>query len=872
MTEQTLHSDLKQLRCWSLTAFVFWTLLVNGSLCLFARSEWNSLKFIGKEIGMTAIRKDYIHQVWNSGHGGVLTADGKAELINPARMTREVYQLEEQRYGIRGNITSLRPLHPQNSPDSWEEAALHRFEAGEADAAELISKDGRMVMRVMVPTVMDQSCLKCHVENGYTLGSIRGGISVVLPMDDMVGLFRRQFKSGLLYHLLIYLIGVSGMAIFYLQSSRQMVRRTEMEERLSVQEQHLRGIVDNISNGIAVYETEDGESFRIRRINPAGMRIARLEGGGEPAGRSPDEVFPGFAQSGLIEVFRRVARSGIPEHLSVPSCIQRKKNGWKGEFGLPCLEYYVYKLPTGEIVAVYEDVTTRRQARELLIRKTEEWESTFDAIPDIITLQDKEMRIIRANQATFEFFRLPPEELIGRTCHSLFRGSDHPCSGCPGLRAMQDLQKHCGGMEHKPISRHFHICAAPVLNPDGEFLYFVYIAHDTTDKKKLEEELLQAQKMEAIGTLAGGIAHDFNNILAAILGYTELARMELPEGGGARSDLDQVIIAGNRATELVKQILTFSRKNEHLKKPLRMYIVVKEALKMLRSSLPSSIVMQTDIDENSGLVLADPTSIHQIVFNLCTNAAQAIGDRQGQLEIILRENGLNAEQREDDRPWLQTDRFIVLTVRDNGCGMDEKTKARIFDPYFTTKEPGAGTGLGLAVTHGVVEDCQGFIEVESEPGQGSVFYVYLPVLPEEEKEQAEAEAEISLPGGTERILLVDDEPSIVHISDAILSALGYRVTAEMDSLAALERFKASPAAFDLLLTDQTMPGLTGSELAKAALHIRPDLPVILCTGYTAALTEKTALEIGIRRYAIKPLNTARLAALVRETLDEAKLG
>ena len=870
MTEQTLSSDLKQLRCWSLTAFVFWTLLVNGSLCLFARNEWNNLKFIGREIGLTAIRKDYVYQVWNSSHGGVQLSDSRSELINPARMTREVYQLEEQRYGIRGNITSLRPLHPENKPDPWEEASLRRFEAGETDAAELISKNGRTVMRVMLPTVMDQSCLKCHVESGYALGSIRGGISVTLPMDEMVTLFQRQFKTGMLYHLLIYLIGVSGMAVFYLQSSRQLIRRVEMEDQLSVQEQHLRGIVDNISNGIAVYETADeGHSFRVRRINPAGMRIARLEGGGDPAGRSPDEVFPDFAQSGLLEVFRRVTKSGIPEHLSVPSCIQRKKSGWNEETSLPCLEYYIYRLPPGELVAVYEDVTSRRQARELLIRKTEEWESTFDAIPDIITLQDKEMRIIRANQATFEFFRLPPEELVGRTCHSLFRGSDQPCAGCPGVRAMQDLQKHCGSMEHKPICKHFYICAAPVLNPDGEFLYFVYIAHDTTDKKKLEEELLQAQKMEAIGTLAGGIAHDFNNILAAILGYTELARMELPEGSGARNDLEQVIIAGNRATELVKQILTFSRKSEHRKKPLRAYIVVKEALKMLRSSLPSSIVIQSDIDESSGLVLADPTSIHQVVFNLCTNAAQAIGDRQGRIEIVLCETSLSTEQRED-RPWLQPGRFIVLTVHDNGCGMDEKTKARIFDPYFTTKEQGAGTGLGLAVTHGVVEDCQGFIEVESELGHGSAFHVYLPVLPEEEKEQAEVETELPLPGGTERILLVDDEPSIVHISDAILSTLGYRVTAEMDSLAALERFKANPLAVDLLLTDQTMPGLTGSELAKAALQIRPDLPVILCTGYTTALSEKEALGIGIRRYAIKPLNTARLAALVREALDEVK--
>ncbi|WP_417911423.1 ATP-binding protein [Candidatus Electronema sp. TJ] len=865
--DKKLHSYLKHLRCWCAACFVFWTLLLNGSFVLLSFSEWSNLKFIGREIGLTAIRKDYIYQLWNSGHGGVLAAANSNTLINPAKMTREAYLLEQERFGIRGNITSLRLLDKDNHPDPWEEAALRRFDAGAADVAEMISKGGQPYMRVMIPAVMDQSCFKCHVENNYPPGSIRGGISVTLPMEETVMLFKEQIKTSLFYHLLIYLIGVAGLWIFYFQTSRQFSRRAAVEERLSVQEQHLRGIVDNISNGIAVYETEDGENFRLKRINPAGMRIAHIESGGDMAGRSPEEIFPGFAETGLAEVFRRVARSGEPENLSVSSCIHGKRG--EEESAPPCLEYYVYKLPTGEIVAVYEDVTSRKKAREQLIRKTEEWESTFDAIPDIITLQDKEMRIIRANQATFEFFHLPPDKLIGKTCHSLFRGSEQPCEGCPGQRAMLDLQKHCGGIEHKNISRFFNICAAPVMNMAGEFLYFVYIAHDVTDKKKLEEELFQAQKMEAIGTLAGGIAHDFNNILAAILGYAELARMELPEGSSASGDLEQVIIAGNRATELVKQILTFSRKNAHQKKPLRIHLIVKEAVKMLRSSLPSSISIKAEIDEKSGLALADPTNIHQIVLNLCANASHAIGSRQGNLEIILKRTELTAAQRED-RPWLQPGFYIVLTVRDDGSGMDEKTKARIFDPYFTTKEQGAGTGLGLAVTLGVVEDCGGFIEVESELGKGAAFHVHLPALPEEDIEQSDEEGEMPLPGGSERILVVDDEPSIVHISQAILSTLGYTVMAETSSLAALERLQARPDAFDLLLTDQTMPGLTGSELVKAALQLRPDLPTILCTGYTTALTEKEALGLGVRRYAIKPLNTAKLAALVREVLDEAK--
>jgi PAS domain S-box-containing protein len=885
--KKTLASDLKHLRCWCMTAFVFWTFLLNGSFWLFVQNERKSIKFIGKEIGLAAISKDHIYRAWNAQQGGVyvrvsktaapnpylsklpdrdlVTKDGQnLTLINPAYMTRQVHELELEMYGVfTGHITSLHVVRPENKPDEWEKKALLQFEQGKKEFSELITQDGKPVMRVMTPTVVQQSCLKCHVEQGDKVGDIRGGISAIVQMESTVNLYKKQFKDSLLYHLLIYFIGVTGQVVFYLQSSKLRHKRETVEQELSVQEQYLREIVDNISNGIAVYETEDGENFRVKRINPAGMRIAKIDGQIDPAGKKPAEVFPGFAETNLEEVFRRVAKNGSPEHLSISGCIKKKDGGSDS----PCLEYYVYKLPTGEIVTVYEDVTSRKKARELLIRKTEEWESTFDAIPDIITLQDKEMRIIRANQATFEFFRLPPDKLLGRTCHSLFRGSDQPCETCPGLRAIGDLKKHCGSIEHKAIDRFFSVCAAPVLNSEGEFLYFVYIAHDVTDKKKLEDELIQAQKMEAIGTLAGGIAHDFNNILAAILGYTELARIELPEGSNAWSDLEQVIIAGNRATELVKQILTFSRKSEHQKKPLRIYLLVKEAVKMLRSSLPSTIEMRADIDENSGLVLADPTNIHQIVFNLCTNAAHAIGGRQGRMEIILRQ----AELTRDDlaeRPCLAPGQFIILTVRDNGCGMNETTMARIFDPYFTTKEQGAGTGLGLAVTHGVVKDCGGFIEVESELGKGSAFHVYLPTLPDESAEAPVADRSCSLPTGTERILFVDDEPSIVHISQEILSTLGYTVAAEVESLAALELFKAAPDTFDLLITDQTMPGLTGSELTKAVLALRPELPVILCTGYTAAVSEKDALAIGVRRYAIKPLNTAKLATLVREVLDE----
>jgi PAS domain S-box-containing protein len=885
---KTASVDLKQLRGWCLAALVFWSLLINGSLCLFVKHEWQSVKYIGKEIGIGDIHKDYVYRLWNAGHGGVYvpvtdesppnpylsdlphrdltTTDGKRlTLINPAYMTRQIYELEETMYGIRGHITSLDVIRPENAPDQWEKNALLQFQQGVKEVVELVTVDNKPFIRVMVPMETRAACLKCHAEQGYKEGDTRGGISITVPIDEVVELFHSQFKTSALYHLLIYLIGLSGLVVFYFQTSRQLAKRAHIEETLSVQEQYSHGIVDNISNGIAVYEADqEHEGFIVKSVNPAGMRIAQLDQEEEITGRDIIDVFPGVLDSGLLDVLRRILTTGEPEHFSVSEVIVNKSK----EKAVHWLEYYVYKLPTGEIVAVYEDVTSRKLAKEQLLKKTAEWENTFNAIPDIITIQDENMRIIRANQSTFDFFQLPPGELLGSTCHSLFRGEAEPCPGCPGVRSIADLEKHCSTVEHKAMGRFFHVCSAPVLDTDNEFLYFVYIAHDITDKKKLEDELLQAQKMEAIGTLAGGIAHDFNNILAAILGYTELAKMELPKGGHIENDLNQVIIAGNRATDLVKQILTFSRKNKHQKKPLQVYLIVKEAVKMLRSSLPATIDIQADIDQKSGLVLADPTNIHQIIFNLCTNGSHAIGTEQGILKIMLQRVELNAE-RVADKPEAAPGGFVKLTVQDTGKGMDEMTMGRIFDPYFTTKEQGDGTGLGLAVTHGIVEDCHGFIEVESILGKGTTFHVYLPSLAEGSGEVREAETDIQLPTGDERILFVDDEAAITHISRSLLSNLGYSVTAEMRSTDALKKFQEAPESFDLLITDHTMPDLTGSELARIVLELRPDLPVILCTGYTAAISDKEALALGIKRYAVKPLTARKLAETVREVLDES---
>jgi signal transduction histidine kinase len=381
---------------------------------------------------------------------------------------------------------------------------------------------------------------------------------------------------------------------------------------------------------------------------------------------------------------------------------------------------------------------------------------------------------------------------------------------------------------------------------------------------QLEHELVQAQKMEAIGTLAGGIAHDFNNILSAILGFTELAQEDcLPESSVAK-DLDEVVRAAGRARDLVKQILAFSRQAETEKMPLQASVIVKEIIKLLRSSLPSTIDIRQDIDQDAGLILADPTQIHQILMNLCTNAFHAMEEAGGILSLSLKKKVLSQEDLVGV-PLVQPGKFIQLSVEDNGKGVPPEIRERIFDPYFTTKETGKGTGMGLAIVHGIVKSYGGFITCRSQPGEGTVFEIILPSL--EMPIVQEAEPFELLPTGSEHILLVDDEDMLVEMGQAMLEKLGYRVTIQTSSIEALSAFKNQPKAFDLVITDQTMPQMTGIDMAREMLQIRPDLPIILCTGYSNQVSGEKARSIGVKGFALKPLARKDIAGIIRKVLD-----
>jgi len=384
------------------------------------------------------------------------------------------------------------------------------------------------------------------------------------------------------------------------------------------------------------------------------------------------------------------------------------------------------------------------------------------------------------------------------------------------------------------------------------------------EKAKLEQRLHQAQKMESIGTLAGGIAHDFNNILFPIVGYTEMLLEDTPEDSPTRDSLNQIHTSALRAKSLVKQILTFSRQESSELMLMKMQPIIKETLKLIRSTIPTTIEIKQDIHPDCGVIKADPTQIHQIIMTLATNAYHAMEETGGELKVRLKEIELGEYDilRTNMKPGI----YACLTITDTGRGMDKELTRKIFDPFFTTKEKGKGTGMGLSVVHGIVTNMNGAIQVYSEPGEGTQFHVYLPVEKNFSEEQV-THSKIEIQGGTEQILLVDDEEAILSMEKRMLERLGYQVTSRFSSLEALEAFRSSPDKFDLVITDMAMPNMSGDKLSVELTKIRPDIPVLLCTGFSETMSEESAASLGIKGFLWKPIIMKDLAQKIREVLD-----
>ena len=637
---------------------------------------------------------------------------------------------------------------------------------------------------------------------------------------------------------------------------------------------------------------------------------------------------------------------------------------------------------------IKQEIEARRSTEKSLRQAKEQWEKTFDAIRDVITIQDTEMRIVMANKAAEQFFKLPQDKLLGRKCYQLLLQRDTPCPDCPIKATHEDHQPHDSVVKYPQLSKTFNISSFPLFDDNGQLQHVVHAAKDITlqtrseenrirlsaaieqasetvvitdrdgviqyvnpafekctgysreevigrnpsllksghqterfyklmwkqissghvwsgqltNRKKdgtlfeeemtispvldasgtitnfvavkrdvsreiaLEKQLSHSMKMEAIGTLAGGIAHDFNNILSVILGYGNMILAGLPPDSPLRDDISKIIEAGNRATDLVRQILTFSRHGEEAFRPIKIQDIVGEAITFLRSSLPSTITITSDIAPDCPPVMANQTQLHQVMMNLSTNAKHAMGGQPGTLTIKLKSLTIEQEGQIEECPALTPGPYLQLSVIDTGAGMDQAQIERIFDPFYTTKEKEKGTGLGLAVVHGIISKHRGEISVHSEPGRGTSFHIYLPVVGSHTPIETDEVKDENLKG-TENILLVDDEQIVLDVEQRILSSLGYQVTTCSSPIEALELFQKSPDSWDLVITDMTMPVLAGSAMAQQLLRLRADIPIILCTGFSENIDEKRAYQIGIKGYLTKPFEQLKLATLIRELLS-----
>jgi PAS domain S-box-containing protein len=625
---------------------------------------------------------------------------------------------------------------------------------------------------------------------------------------------------------------------------------TEANKMLQESEEKFRVLFEKNVHGILIV---DIETRRFPYANPAFCRMF---------GYSETEML----QIGVEDIHPKDSLDYILSEFS-----RQKKGGKAGATELPCIhkDGTVFNADIAAtnivinhrkcVVGFFIDITERMQTEEALQKSEKQYRTLFEEINDAIFIVEKDTgRYLDANKAAAELTGRTLEELKQLTVHDITpEGADQRLLTI----AEADGTKELGAVTYsKPDNTHRIAMLSSVPLGDNAV---IGIARDITYELEVERQLRQSQKMESIGTLAGGIAHDFNNILFPIVGHTEMLLEDMPEDSPFRDSLNNIYTSALRAKDLVKQILTFSRQDKNKLMLMKMQPIIREALKLIRATIPSTIEIKQKIDSDCGVIKADPTQIHQIVMNLSTNAYHAMEKTGGVLKVILKEIQLG--EYDIITPDMIPGVYVCLTVSDTGKGMNKELTQKVFDPFFTTKGIGKGTGMGLSVVHGIVNSMGGTIHVYSEPGKGTKFNVYFPGENKFLKEQTNQDKQ-PIQGGTEHILLVDDEESIILMETRMLKRLGYLVTSRTNSLEALEAFRAKPDKFDLVITDMAMPNMPGDKLSTELIKIRPDIPILLCTGFSETMSEEKATSVGIKGFLLKPIIMTDLAQNIREVL------
>lgn len=676
-------------------------------------------------------------------------------------------------------------------------------------------------------------------------------------------------------------------------------RSLDAENRASVGEAWYRSVLNNTRDMVFVYavtaENMPGRFVEVNEVACSKLGYSReklltltpLE---IEKVQTPGAVL-GFTRSELVTLSDAevMDRENTHVRVLVKQILERQQVVYEREFvtrdgqEIP-VEVYAYSVaPEGSamIMLTARDVTERNETRQSLRASQRRFRDFFAHSPIGVALYDAGHRLVNVNRACLRMFGVPDRAeferfnlfdnpfLPGDVKEKLSHGETVRCETAFDFDEVKRLGLFVTRRKGKA---HFDMLISNLgfdksFNPNG---YLAQVQDFTTRRttesalQQSERQLRQAQKMEAIGTLAGGIAHDFNNILTPIIGYTEMMLQTMPENDVNAEYLGEVLKASRRAKDLVNQILRFSRQTEPEGKPIRLTPIVKEVLALLRASLSANIEVRRIIKTDCDVVLADPTQIHQVLMNICSNAGYVMRESGGELELRMTDF-LLTERGRGEFPDLAPGRYVRLSVRDTGCGMDRETMERIFEPFYTTKKAGDGTGMGLAVVHGIVSSLKGSIDVESAPGRGATFHVVLPV--QEEPEAGTADAHHRLPTGTECVLFVDDEDEIVRMAAHMLVLLGYEPIVTTESAEALRLFSRDPRAFDIVVTDQKMPRMSGSEMAAEMRRVRPDVPIVMITGFGEGFSREEAQSAGMNGYLAKPIDMKAMAETLRRVLD-----
>ena len=687
---------------------------------------------------------------------------------------------------------------------------------------------------------------------------------------------KNEFWTIFVILLVVFLLGLVGIMVWNRSLKRQVEQRTiqlkeELEER-NMAEKALEEIKLQLSNAVEMahlghweYDVvDDLFLFNDHFYKVFGTTAEKMGGYSMSSAEYARHFIHPDDRQILEEETRKAIQTDNP-HFNRQ--LEHRMLYADGSIGYISVRFFIQKDINGKTAKTYgvnQDITERKKFENALKKSEAQHRSILQTAMDGFWMADNKGKLLEVNQTYCQMSGYSQDELLNMKIFDLEAvETQADVSMSSHMKRITAIKEDRFESQHRRKNGEIFDVEVSVQYRDEDGGCHICFLRDITGRKQLEAQVRQAQKMESIGNLAGGIAHDFNNLLFPIVGHAEMLMEDLPPGCPERDNVQGILHAGKRGAELVKQILAFSRQHEHQLIPIRVQKVMQEVLKLSRASIPTNIEINADLQAECGLVLADPTQLHQIGMNLITNAYHALEDTDGQISVLVKEVLLETQTT---HMTIQPGKYALLAVEDNGVGIPTANLKKIFDPYFTTKEQGKGTGLGLAVVFGIIKKLGGDISVHSEVDKGTIFNVYLPLIPSPETPGPGAE-EVSVTGGTERILLVDDEVDIAHLEKQVLERLGYKVSQRTSSADALEAFRNRPDFYDLVITDMSMPNMTGEQLARELIAIRPDISVIICTGFSERINKEKAEKSGIKGFLMKPVIKSDMAAMVRRVLD-----